>query len=316
MPEVDTARAIQGTFYQELISNGKLQASQHARLSFELSAQIQEVRVGNGQRVRKGDTLAILEHFQQQVDIEQAEQNLEKAKLDLKDVLIGQGYYVYRDSTQVPPDVQRMAENRSGYLQAQAELKLAQKQYEDAFILAPFSGIIAELEAQAFNPADAYESFCTLINDQSFEVVFEVLEPELTRIQQGQAVEVQALAMESDTYRGRIHEINPLVNEEGMIQVKAQVNNTGGKLLAGMNVRVTLRKAMAQQLIVPKESVVLRQGREVVFTCVRDTALWNYVKIGEENSRSFTIEEGLQPNDLIIVGGNLNLAHKVEVKVR
>lgn len=314
MPEVDTTHAKMATFYQELISNGKLEASQSAELKFRFNAQIEEVRVKNGKRVRKGDTLAILENFEQKIKIEQAEQNLEKARLELKDVLIGQGYYVFKDSTNVPPDIQRMAENKSGYLQAQSELKLAQRNYEHAFVLAPFSGIISELEAQAFNNADTYESFCTLLNDHTFEVVFEVLEPELARIQLGQKVEVQALAMESKTYRGNISEINPLVNKEGMIQVKARVNNTSGKLLAGMNVRITLRKALPKQLIVPKKAVVLRQGREVIFTCVRDTALWNYVKIGEENSREYTIEEGIEAGDVIIVGGNLNLAHKVRVK--
>ncbi|RMG22813.1 MAG: efflux RND transporter periplasmic adaptor subunit [Bacteroidetes bacterium] len=311
--EVDTARAVEGTFYRELLTNGKLEPRQLAELKFRTTGEILEVRVHNGQRVHKGDTLAVLEHFRQQVELEQAQQALEKARLELKDALILQGFTIYKDS--VPPEQMKMAENKSGYAQAQSQLRLARRQLEDAFLLAPFSGRIADLQARPFNATTNYEYFCRLIDDRVFEVVFDILEPELAQVKPGQPVDLKALAIPNKTYQGVIREINPQVNEAGMVQVRARVQQPAG-LLAGMNVSLSLRQALPQQLIVPKEAVVLRQGREVVFTCVNDTALWNYVTIGLENSRQYTIKEGIQPGDVVIVDGNLNLAHKVPVRVR
>jgi len=59
--------------------------------------------------------------------------------------------------------------------------------------------------------------------------------------------------------------------------------------------------------------VVLRQGKEVVFTYEDGKALWNYVKTGLENSSRYTIESGLEPGMEVIVSGNLNLAHETPV---
>ena len=88
-----------------------------------------------------------------------------------------------------------------------------------------------------------------------------------------------------------------------------------GKLIDGMNVQVIIRMALPNKLIVPKEAIVLRQERKVVFTVKNDTAYWNYVKVGEENSRYATIENGIKPNQEVIVSGNLNIAHLSKISI-
>jgi hypothetical protein len=106
------------------------------------------------------------------------------------------------------------------------------------------------------------------------------------------------------------------VDENGLVTVKALVPNTRNALFEGMNVRVIIRKVVPGQLVVPKQAVVQRQGREVVFVLEDGLAKWNYVKTGRENSTSYTITEGLQAGMKVIISGNLNLAHDAEVEVR
>lgn len=67
--------------------------------------------------------------------------------------------------------------------------------------------------------------------------------------------------------------------------------------------------------MVPKKAVVLRSGRQVVFTWEDGKALWNYVTTGAENFDSYVIEEGLRPGQIIIVDGNEDLAHESPVVV-
>ena len=100
-----------------------------------------------------------------------------------------------------------------------------------------------------------------------------------------------------------------------MIQLIAHVRNKDQKLISGMNVKVRISKAVSDQLIIPKSAVVLRQGKPVVFTWANDTASWNYVVLGLENSRDWSIQSGLAANDIVITSGNLNLAHQSPVKV-
>ena len=68
-----------------------------------------------------------------------------------------------------------------------------------------------------------------------------------------------------DAFEGSVSEINPLVDANGMVKVKALVN-AGGKLFSGMNVRVSVRRSLGERLVIPKSAVVLRSGKQVVFT--------------------------------------------------
>ena len=61
--------------------------------------------------------------------------------------------------------------------------------------------------------------------------------------------------------------------------------------------------------------MVLRSGKQVVFTLVNGKAHWNYVRTGLENADSYTIVEGLKAGDRVITTGNLNLAHEASVTV-
>ena len=83
-----------------------------------------------------------------------------------------------------------------------------------------------------------------------------------------------------------------------------------------MNVRASAFRSVGKQWVVPKTAVVLRTGKQVVFTVVDGKAVWNYVQTGLENATEYTVTgETLKEGDLIIVTGNINLAHESPVKV-
>lgn len=82
-----------------------------------------------------------------------------------------------------------------------------------------------------------------------------------------------------------------------------------------MNVRVSIQRSLGKQLVIPKEALVLRSGKQVVFTLVDGKAHWNYVATGLENTGFYTIVEGLKEGDVVITGGNINLAHESPVKL-
>ena len=231
----------------------------------------------------------------------------------MRDALISFGYN-WEDSIAIPENILKMARAKSGLEQAESDLRKAEYEYQQSWLLAPYSGVIANLEAEPFNMAEDFKPFCTLLDISRYKVSFSILEDELGAVSTGQKVEIQPFALHNQSYFGKISTLNPLVDEHGMIEVEATIEKPDRKLVAGMNVKVTLKQTVPEKLIVPKAAVVLRQGREVIFTCVNDTALWNYVQVGLENSTQYSIEEGLKAEDVVITEGNLNLAHKVRVK--
>jgi hypothetical protein len=146
------------------------------------------------------------------------------------------------------------------------------------------------------------------------EVDFSVLESELPLIGVGDKVEVTPYASAVGVRTGSISEINPMVDENGMVRVKAKVDGSD-KLFDGMNVRISVKRSLGQQLVVPKTAVVLRSGKQVVFTHQNGVALWNYVQTALENMTEYTLVDGLQEGAEVIVSGNVNLAHEAPVKV-
>ncbi len=321
------------TFYQELAGNGKVTASRSAEVRFKTVERIAHVWVRNGQRVQKGQKLAELDKFRLERSLAQAKDNLEQSKLSLQDILIGRGYSLEEitqlvdkglktssDTNASSTDEFYLASVKSGYNKALIAYELAEKELNQATLKAPFSGVVANLTAKVENLSSTGEPFCLVIDDAHPEVAFTVLESELPMVRPGYSVSVIPFAEHDPQARvwGEVTEVNPYVESNGMVKVKAQVSNNG-KLVEGMNVKVTMRQPMGECLVIPKSAVVMRSGKPVVFTLTRGKAQWNYVEVLAENSDSCTVAprtkeyEGLSAGDTVIVKGNLNLAHDSEL---
>lgn len=308
-------------FHHELVSNGKISARRKADLRFETGEVIAHIYVKNGDRVSQGQKLADLDKFRLEQRFSQAEDALLKAELELKDVLIGQGYSP-DDLSKVPAETLKLAKVKSGYDQSKSQYELSKRELEHATLTAPFDGVVANLFAKSYNPASTSDVFCTIIDTKGMEAEFTVLENELSFIRTGDKVVVTPYAG-GGAYEGRVSEINPLVDANGMVKVKAAVDG-GGKLFSGMNIKVSVRRSLGEQLVIPKSAVVLRSGKQVVFTLEKGKSMWNYVSTGLENETECIvsdksqkgIEEGLLEGDTVIVTGNLNLAHEAKVEVK
>lgn len=304
-------------FNHELISNGKVAAQGYADLYFRTQEVVTHVWVKNGDRVRKGQKIAELDLFKLKNALAQRKNSLAQAELDMQDVLIGQGY-APDDWKSVPADVLELAKVKSGYEQSKAQYEMAQYDLEQATLVAPFDGIVANLFDKPYNTPQLSEAFCRVINTGNMEVNFTVLESELPLIKLGDKVEITPYAAAAGVRQGNVSEINPLVDENGMVRVKARVNG-GNQLFDGMNVRVSVKRAVGEQMVIPKTAVVLRSGKQVVFTLKDGKAMWNYVHTGLENLEEYTLvgweADGLEEGMTVITTGNVNLAHEAPVKV-
>ena len=221
-----------------LTATGKVKAANYTDLYFRSQELIAHVYVKNGARVGKGQKIADLEVFALNSQLRQAEISLEQAKLELQDILIGQGYDPDH-LDKVPADMMKLAKVKSGYEQADLQKENALREMENATLVAPFDGVIANLTAKPHHMASSSEPFCRIIQTSNMEVEFQVLENELHLIKMGQKVEIVPQATTVGLQQGEICSMNPLVNEKGLIQVRARVKGNVG-LMEGMNVTVRI----------------------------------------------------------------------------
>ena len=307
-------------FKNELVSNGILNSPQKGILKFSINGELDNLNFKNGEWVKENQLIAQLKQEELKQSLEQAQISLAKARLELQDMLIGQNYNT-NDTLNIPKEVYDVLKIRSGYSEALNSVKKAELNLKNSELRAPFSGTIANLKYKLYEQVSTGEEFCTLIDNTIFEVSFSILETELKNISLGKDLKVTPFSNNETSYTGKITEINPVIDENGLIQVKARLNNTDG-LIEGMNVKVYVETEIPSQLVVPRSAVVLRQNQEVLFKYVSGIAFWTYVKVLYENSSSYAViahpEKGgtLMPGDTIIVSENLNLAHESEVEIQ
>ena len=313
--EVRVKRVELTDFYHELPANGVVSARNKADLRFQISEYIAAIYVKNGDRVTKGQKIAMLDQFKLQNAFNQARDNLERSKLDLQDVLIGQGY-TQNDPARIPEEVMQLARVRSNYNNSINQFELAEYNLKNSTLYAPFDGVVANLFSKVYNLPEGAQPFCTIIDNLQPETDFKILESELPYLRVGDKVRVSPYSANDYSCEGQIVSINPSVDRNGMVAVKAHINNPKNQLYDGMNVKVHLQRSLGLQIVIPKEALVLRTNRKVVFTLKNERAQWVYVETGLENSNSYVVTEGLNPGDSVIYEGNINLADQTPVKLK
>jgi RND family efflux transporter MFP subunit len=316
--EVNEVRAMRlelTDFQHELIANGAVSAQNKADLRFQTSENVVAIYVKNGDRVTKGQKIAMLDQFKLQNTLDQAKDNLQRTRLELQDVLIGQGFSL-NDTANIPQEVMQLAKVRSNYDQSANQYALAEYNLKNSVLYAPFNGVVANLFSKVYNLPIGSDPFCTIIDNNRPETDFKILESELPFIRIGDKIHVSPFSANDYSCEGQVTEINPSIDKNGMVLVKALINNPKNQLYDGMNVKIHLQRSLGKQLVIPKEALVLRSNKKVVFTLKNGYAQWVYVQTGLENSGGYVVTEGLVEGDSVIYEGNINLAHETPVRVK
>lgn len=312
--DVVTEPLVKGTFELELISNGKLEAQRRAVVPFAVQEQIIDVSVREGQSITAGQILGKVEPFTFQKRLSDATNTYNQSVIDLEDRLLGHGYAL-SDTAEVPGNILKMALIRSNYNNAVSALEEAKRNLSQTTITSPISGTIANLDANEHNHSSAYRYFCEVLDINNMNLVFHLLETEMGQVKTGQQVELIPFALSGESFKGAVTSINPAVDDKGMVRITATVPNPKQRLMDGMNARVLLKNAVRDCLIIPKEAVLYRQNRKVVFIYEEGKAIWKYVETSHENSTHVAIIDGLEEGMEVIVENNLNLAHESLVTV-
>lgn len=284
-----------------------------------MAGQLDKLPVKNGDRVSAGQVLAVLVQVGARQNLAQAEINLKNAKVNFDDLLIR---HTAGDTNSISSEsvIYQNSSLSSGYAAALQAYKNADYELESTVLKAPFGGKVANLTSHLHEQVGTANIFCTVIDDSKFYIEFYLLESEIAQVSLRDEIRVIPFARDKE-YIGYVSEINPVINDKGMVRVKGILRNEGS-LWEGMNAKVVIGKDIPGQLVVPKTAVVLRQGEEVLFTFEEGKASWIYINILFENSSSYAVEANperdatLEAGAYVITSGNLNLAHESDVRIK
>lgn len=296
-----------------LHSNGTLLAARQQSLLFPVSGFLLLSHHRQGDRVKKGDLLFQLDQRELELQVRKLRSAYERAQINYQETLLGFGA-TGQSNDERGIQIRKNIALSSGLADAKLNLEEAENILDQTTLRAPFDGILANINAVPGNYIEANKPVATFYDPSSLVVKFRLPEASALAVQKGAKVNINPFFIESLRLSGQVIEVNPSVDENGMVELTAG-SFTHKALLPGMNVEVEVKVPLPPTLIAPKEAVVFRSGRPVIFTYENGRAKWNYVKLGVENGKEVQVLEGLKEGDQIITTNIILLDHDSPVEI-
>lgn len=295
-------------------ASGKVEARDQIKIVVERAGYLTELSVKEGDKVQAGQLLARLDPSESSFQLEKAEARLRDDQVTYDfDIMSFQGIMNGEDSLRRATVAQQIRSS-SGLLMAEIELREAALAMEKSTLQAPLSGQIADILIKKGSLVNAGDILCEILSTESLELKVKVLESDINFISLGQKAEIYPVSGDASGVSGTVIAVNPKVDEHGLVQVTLQLSGSGG-LLPGMNARAVIHAPQSNTVVVPKQAVVYRSERAVVFTIEDNLSKWNYVEVGRDNGREVEILDGIPDNSTVIVTNNLQLAHQAPVQI-
>jgi len=205
---------------------------------------------------------------------------------------------------------------KDGLSDAMIQLKKARLDLKRTTIRAPFSGIVADIQVSLGEKVSAGRELVKVVNLDSLYLKGYALESEIRHLRKGTGARILMDSYPDEIFRGEIESISPEVDsDKKTLTVYVKVDNQDHRILPGMHAEMDIEYKVFENVIkVPRKAVLIRQN-PLVFVVQDQTAIWKYVELGENNDEEIHIKSGLNEGELVVVEGQMTLAHQSRVKI-
>jgi multidrug efflux system membrane fusion protein len=304
--------------------SGRMHAVDYAEIRPEVSGRITEVRFQDGQQVKAGDVLFVIDPRPYAAAVEHDQAALESARSQLvranQDEDRGKQLILTHAIAQSDLDTynNNVRTAQANVDAADAQLKQAQVDLEHAYVTAPISGRVSRAEITLGNVVQAGINaplLTSIVSQDGIYADFEVDEQTyLDTIRSGavgnaqeQRIPVRLTAdNDSRVYEGFIQSFdNRIDSTSGTIRARAKFANADGALVPGMFVSVRLAASQDQRvLLVPDRAVGFDQSKKFVYVVDADNKVsYREVELGPSVDKGRVVQNGLKPGDRVIVDG-------------
>jgi RND family efflux transporter MFP subunit len=352
---VNAAIAIRGDLVVPVVAEGTVRSLHSAEIKAEMSGRIVTIPAKEGQVVRKGNlilrldsreyavaavearsrylqALSALAVEEDSVDVVERSSELQQKIRDLEK-LEEQGSITREErlAREITMDVQALrggafrtdiVSARSGVTAARAAVERAYLNLERTEIRAPFAGVVSGLRLSTGEQIMAGQSVCSLVNNADLEAVVGVLEADIGHLETGRRALLVIPALD-DSLEVQIGVISPQFDRSTRTcDVLLPIDNAAGRVRPGMFVRAIIAgETLEDRLLVPREAILTRDGRPLLFKVQDDRAAWLYVELGRQNESLVEINQVLQggslaEGDRVVVSNHLTLSHDAKIDVK
>ncbi|PQA92023.1 efflux transporter periplasmic adaptor subunit [Chryseobacterium shigense] len=291
-------------------ANGTFIPKQEMNQSSEIAGRIVNVLVKEGSRVSAGQTLATIKKDAIEVDVAQAQNNLQNAIIDNQR---------YENAFKTGGVTKQQVDNSRLQLKnAQAAVRAQGVRVNDASIRAGISGTINKKMVEPGTVVSIGTSMFEIVNINSLKLSVLVDESQVGRIALGQEVPINVNVLPEDSFSGRITFIAPKSDASLNFPVEIEVQNKGN-LKAGMYATALFKTnhgAETQNMLtVPAEAFVNGVSSGQLFIVSNGTAKLIKVQTGKVYGDKVQILSGLNGGEQVITSGQINLDNGSKINI-
>lgn len=303
--------------------SGSLDPQWRAEVGSKVDGRLAKVFVKEGDRVHKGQVLAILEGVDANASLRQAkgafldaQTSLRKAEQDLT------RYRKLHESGAISEkaldDYVFARDNARAKLEtAQGNLESAQSKADDTSIVAPADGVVYKRYYQEGYYAKAATPVFAIADISSLKITVHIPEGNISGIAVGNKANIKLAAYKDKKLQGVITHISPVADlPSHTFAAEISIPNAGG-MRAGIFADVALTAEPKENaLVIPIQAIVMRDDQKTVFVPdAKGFVQRKVLDIGFMNDKYAEVLSGVDEKELIVVEGHNKLREGSLIKL-
>jgi RND family efflux transporter MFP subunit len=322
---VKVQRPEKGTLEKYFNYKGTVSAWKTANIVPDASGRVGRILKKQGDRVAQGELLATLDMTSLELQQKQAQAamavaqtayqnariNAERMKKLLENKAISQVQY---ENTQLALDA---ADTQAK--SAKANLDLVDYIAKNAYMKAPFAGIIAARnmeEGDMINPMMGMgQSILTLMDLSRVKIAVDAPADEIEKIRIGQKCLVRIASRPGEVFHGEVYSKNLAADPlSKTFKVEVVIDNPDMKIKAGVFADISIEYIRKENVYLLPLTALLAGDKDVM---VNDNgvARRRTLTVGERNGSRFEVLAGVNPADQVLVEGNYDLKEGTAIVV-
>lgn len=305
---VQVVNPMYGDISSFMLFSGNIDSEKMVDIYPMTSGIIEKINYDEGDAVKKGDVLAVLDDREARINEEKARIELQKLKME----------FTRQEEIYKRQLISKEAYDRLKFSLDQARLEWEQSKLFLSYtrIVTPITGVVTIRHIKLGNKISTSQLAFTVVQDKEKIVVVNIPEQEMGQVylKQDALVINGGVEVKADVKR-----MSPAIDpESGTFKVTLDVMDKENKMAVGQFVNVKIiKKVHKNVLLLTKEALLYEGGKVFVFVLDQDNkALKKEVKIGFDDGSLVEVTEGLQnESDRVVTAGKSSLKNKTLVKI-
>jgi membrane fusion protein, multidrug efflux system len=306
---VETAVPTRSDVYAMYSGTAPIEAYADAVVVAKVGGEVRKILVEEGDIVKSGQLMAVLDGDRLRLEKAQAEANLHKLQRDYqRNVDLNErGLISAGDFEKIKYEMEAL----------EASYNLASLEYSYTEIRAPINGTVSERFIKLGNTIEVSAPTFQVTSLEPLIAYLHIPEREYRRIESGQSASIQVDAIPGSDFPATVARVSPVVDPEtGTFKITVEVTDPSQRLKPGMFGRIGIVYDMhANALQIPRSAIVDEAGTTSVFVIEGDVAHRRTVVTGYSQNGFVEITDGLSDGEYIVTVGQAGLKEGAKVSV-